>query len=138
MSKEPVELPKRNQVPVRPPPDGQVPRGLTENQVARIVDAVGHLGPIAVELLRIYRIRVEADADVDRLDASTRQEVAAARAEIDRLAQVESLTRMRGQVVAEVISAFTAALETVPELDTASRHALVDSLRWLVEAAVKG
>jgi hypothetical protein len=142
VNKELPELPKRNRVPITPPQDGRVLRGLTEVQIARIVDAasrmVGDLGPIVQDVVTIWRIRAEAGADVARIDASTRQIVAAARAEIDRLAQVESHTRSRGQVVVDVIKAFTALIETVPELDTASRHGLVDSLRWLVEAAVKG
>ncbi len=141
MNRKRPELPNRNQVPVRPPQDVGVHRGLTELQFARIVDAAsrmaGDLGPIAKDVMTIWRIRAEAGADIARIDASIRQIVAAARAEIDRLTQVESHTRTRGQVVVDVIKAVTAALETVPELDTASRHALVDSLRWLVEAAVR-
>jgi len=97
----------------------------------------GDMGEIAKDVVAIYRIRSEAGADVARVEAATRHVVASARAEIDRLAQRESHTRTRGQVVVEVIQAVTATIRVIPEMDSASRHSLIDSLRWLVEAAVK-
>jgi hypothetical protein len=123
------------------PTGGEQGTKLTEGQMDRVVDAAarmaGDIGEITKGVVAIYRIRAEAGADVARVEAATRQIVASARAEIDRLAQRESHTRTRGQVVVDVIKAVTAAMETIPDVDSTSRHALVDSLRWLAEAVVK-
>jgi tryptophanase len=141
VSNEIVELPGRPQHPVKPPDPGQQHPGLTAGQIDRVVEAAskmaGYLGEIAKDVVAIYRIRAEAGADLARADAAKRQIVTSARAEIDRLVQRENYTRTRGQVVVEIIKAVTAAMETIPEVDSASRHALIDSLRWLAEAAVR-
>jgi len=115
--------------------------GLTEAQVNQIViagsKAVGDLGEIVKDVVAIFRIRNETAGAVECLDAQTRQIVVSAKAEIDRLVQSENHTRTRGQVVVDIVKMLPAALDAIPDVDSDSRRALIDSLRWLVEAATK-
>lgn len=114
---------------------------LSEKQMNQIIEAgskmVSDAGEIVKDLVAIAKIRAEAGADVARIEASTRHLVASVRSEIDRLAQLEKNTKTRGQVVTDIIRQITLAMETIPDLDYASRHALIDQLRWLAEAALK-
>ena len=114
--------------------------GFTEKQMDQIIEAraraIGDMGQIVKDVVAIIRIRQQADADVRLIEADTQKIVASTRAEIDRLVQVDKNVQTRGEVAVRVIATVTELLKHIPEVDVDSRRQLIDSLRWLVEAAI--
>ena len=97
---------------------------------------VADVSQIVKDLVAIAKIRQQADADIGRIEAETQRVVAEARAEVDRLAQVGQNIRTRAQAAVEVITQVTRMMETIPDVDEASRRQLIETLRFLVEATV--
>ena len=115
-------------------------RKLTEGQVDRIVDGGVHVAAeimaIGRALVDLAKIRVQADADIGRIDAETE------RLRVDLVGQValrqedRAELRDRGRVVADVIAAVTQAIRVIPDTEPSSRRAAIDMLPALVTAAV--
>jgi hypothetical protein len=142
VTKEMIELPKRNTSPIIIDEDIKSSITLTESQIDRLVDAgtkmTGDLGEIVKNVVAIYRIRIEAENDVIKINAMTDQIVASTRADIDRLCQMGKNVHTRGEVVVNVLNAVIGMLEKIPELDNGSRHALIDQLGKILTAVVSG
>ncbi len=117
------------------------PTALTEKQVDRVIDisgeAVAHFADIAKSLVDIHRIKTQANADVARVEANTRAVVERIRAEIEKMAEEREALRTRGQISVDVIAGVTRALERIPDVDTGSRKALIDTIPRVVELAFK-
>jgi hypothetical protein len=117
------------------------PGALTEAQKDRLIEAASQLaadlGAVARDVVAIYRVRADADADVARTDAETRQLVASFRGEVERLAQLGHTARARGEVVRGIVRDFAVLLGAIPELDVNARARLIETLRFLVDSALR-
>lgn len=113
---------------------------LTEGQVDTVIQAgvkaADDFGAIVKDLVSIYKIKQQSEADIALIDAETKKIVQSVRAEIDRQVQQGQTIRTRGQAAIDIIAQITSAIKSMPDLDTVSRHKLIDSICPLVQLAV--
>lgn len=114
---------------------------LSGQQLDQIIDIgsknIPEIINIVKEITNIIRIKEQGKADVNRIESETRKAVAIAKSEIDRLRQVGDNIRTKGQVVSDIVRNVTEMLKTIPDIDSSSRMALIDSLSTILELAVK-
>lgn len=81
--------------------------GLTQEQVGQVIEIGGRAlesaAVIGQGIVEIYRIREEAAADVDRIDAETRRIQAVLRGEVERMESRRGEIRDRGEVMVSLI-----------------------------------
>jgi len=120
-------------------PNGKVLK-LTEEQMNTVVQskarAAEDFGTIVKELVSIYKINQQSEADIALIEAETEKFVKSMRAEIDRQVQQGQTIRTRGEVAVGIIAQITSTITTMPDHDVASRHKLIDSILPLVQLAL--
>lgn len=118
-----MDLPSRRVPTLRPNTTPAVRQEKSRYQLnEQQVDALIHTGSqvaggvvqIAQSLLEISRINVTTQADVARIEASSRALVDKIRAEIDRLRESHQAIRTRGETTVSIIQA---TLQQMPEAD---------------------
>ena len=114
---------------------------LSGQQLDQIFDigskAVPEIMNTIKEITNIIRIKEQGKVDVNRIESETLKAVAIARGEIEKLRQIGDNIRTRGQVVSDIVRNVTEMLKTIPDLDSNSRIALIDSLSTILEIAVR-
>ena len=116
--------------------------GLTTQQTDELIGGgvavMTSLAEVARSLADIAHIRATADGDVARIEAETRQLREGAAAQLRVYVEKRVTMADRGRIVVELLEHVTRALKDVPDLDPASRKALIDSLPSLVQSAIRG
>jgi hypothetical protein len=97
------------------------------------VQGAQDVGAILKGIVDIVKIRQQGTEDVKRLEAETSKIVQSTRVHIERLIQEGDSVRTRGEVVISIMSKMT---EMLGLLDSAAQGKLIDSLGWLVQAAL--
>lgn len=120
-------------------------RGLSKGQKAKVIDGVVHTvgdaTAIARTLLesatRINEIRAQGRAEVDRIDAETRQIEVQIAGLIEVLVQDRRSQESRGAIVVQVITEVTRLVNGLPDSDETARRTAIAMLPGLVESALK-
>jgi hypothetical protein len=146
MTKHSLDLPTRNVKVTKAIQEGSPSGGVTfpaytEKQMDMIVKAkteafvqgAQDVGAILKGIVDIVKIRQQGTEDVKRLEAETSKIVQSTRVHIERLIQEGDSVRTRGEVVISIMSKMT---EMLGLLDSAAQGKLIDSLGWLVQAAL--
>lgn len=114
---------------------------LTEAQTTRVIEGAfaiaEDVGTVVKGLVAIHAIRVQAEADVGRIEAQTASIVAQTRAELERLKARGDMIGQRGDVAVRIINKVRELLEAVPDLDAPSRKALIDGLPIIISRTLK-
>jgi hypothetical protein len=148
MAKHSLDLPARKPVGLGDKtPEMIVPGEMkfpsfTEKQMDMIVQAKSQafvqgaqdVGEILKAVLDIVKIRQQGAVDVKRIEAETSKIVASTRVHIELLVQQGKIIGTRGEVVITIISKVT---EMLGQLDSTAHAKLIDSLVWLVQAALE-
>ena len=107
----------------------------TIKAVARVASDVFN---VVQELVAIQKIRANSEADIDKINAYTRQQVEIIRTQIDKTKVSQDGIRTRGQEIRGIIAEVTAALTQMSGLEDAkARSSLIDALPELARLAVE-
>lgn len=110
---------------------------LTEAQVDKVIEGTAstmkNAAEIAKGIVDIQRIRVQADADVARIDAETRRIATLMREEVDRIREQRDVVLARGRVAAALVQEVSALIRTSDLPEDAKKEAVL-GLPELVKA----
>ncbi|MBZ5788836.1 hypothetical protein K8353_01850 [Burkholderia contaminans] len=111
--------------------------GFTEQQVDVLIaggtQAATNMLTIATNLSEIAKIRANSQAQVDQIEARTRQVREAFRAEVERLSVMRDTIVTRGDTAVKLIREVLAG---IPESDPQSRQQALEMLTKMVEVVV--
>jgi hypothetical protein len=140
MNKDPMDLPIRrpsSQTTVHPGASSTRRVLLNEQQVTTLVDSGAKvtegLVSISKDIVDIARINAQSRAEVAGIEARSRAVVDVLRAETDRVLASRKTIQSRAEAAALVIRT---VMETIPELDHASRQLAIEKLSELVGQVV--
>jgi hypothetical protein len=115
---------------------------LTEQQIDTIIMAsaklAGDVGDIIKDVVAIWKIHAQGKAFAELHQIEIQRSNAAARADIERMMQREKEILTKGDVVIKIMGGVNQMLSNIPEIDNASRHALIDQLGSLVTSVIGG
>ncbi len=115
---------------------------LTSQQLDKVIDVGAKALPEAIDVLKgivdIARIRAQSNANVETIEAETNRVVQITRVEIDRMRQSGENLRTRGEVVSAIVRSMTETVRALPDFDSQSRLALIESLKDILKLAVHG
>ncbi|WP_156814554.1 hypothetical protein [Burkholderia lata] len=140
MSDDSMDLPGRRPATVPAERSGTPATGrggFTESQVDGLIaggtQAAANMLTIATNLSEIAKIRANSQAQVDQIEARTRQVREAFRAEVERLSVMRDTIVTRGDTAVKLIREVLAG---IPESDPQSRQQALEMLTKMVEVVV--
>ncbi|AIO37598.1 hypothetical protein DM40_5763 [Burkholderia cenocepacia] len=140
MSGDSMDLPARRPATVPAERTGTPTTGrgaFTERQVDALIaggtQAASNVLTIVANVSEIAKIRANSEAQVDQIEARTRQVREAFRAEVERLSAVRDTIVTRGDTAVKLIREVLAG---IPESDQQSRRQALEMLTKLVEVVV--
>jgi|GEM_PF-4426288 len=112
---------------------------LTEAQVTEVIRtgarAAGDLAEIAKGAVEIAKIRAEAKARVDEIDARTNQVIAILQKHIEAMVQDHKHLQTRGEIALDLVGRVSTLLSENPSLDPVTRQRAIDMVVQLADRA---
>ena len=140
MSGDSMDLPARRPATVPAERTGTPTNGrgaFTERQVDALIaggtQAASNVLTIVANVSEIAKIRANSEAQVDQIEARTRQVREAFRAEVERLSAMRDTIVTRGDTAVKLIREVLAG---IPESDQQSRRQALEMLTKMVEVVV--
>lgn len=141
MSSDPLDLPLRRD----PQNPGRAAVGIRTELTAKQrdiviqaqVDLLKDGMQLAKGIVDIVRVRHEAAAQVDKIDANTRLIVERIQAQVKELSARIPVIQAQGEVAQNIILGCSQLLKDIPDEDSASRGKLIDSIHKFIDSALE-
>lgn len=115
-------------------------RDLTDAQRTQIIEGsyrvAEDVGAIVKGIVEIHAIRAHSTGEIGRIEAETHKVIEQTKADLEKIRAKRENTRTRAEATTLIIRQVQKFLEGVPDLDLASRRALIDGLPKMISATL--